>query len=135
MLSVSFPQLSSVRVKELCELLSYWNGASFICKSQVRFVSNLLFSLLHGDCNHKYCLCFCFVFQIERFIRMGIPPSLRGRVWKCLLAIDSLRENSDFNYQVKYNETYSQEKGLCHPVSDEMHCITDTMSVQPRRRN
>ncbi|XP_054476518.1 carabin [Anoplopoma fimbria] len=66
----SFPQLSSVRVKELCELLSYWNGASFICKS-----------------------------QIERFIRMGIPPSLRGRVWKCLLAIDSLRETSDFNYQ------------------------------------
>ncbi|XP_038562722.1 carabin-like isoform X1 [Micropterus salmoides] len=66
----SYPKLSSVRVKELCELLSYWNGASFICKS-----------------------------QIERFIRMGIPPSLRGRVWKCLLAIDSLRENSDFNYQ------------------------------------
>ncbi|XP_051238038.1 TBC1 domain family member 10B [Dicentrarchus labrax] len=66
----SYPQLSSVRVKELCELLSYWNGASFICKS-----------------------------QIERFIRMGIPPSLRGRVWKCLLTIDSLRETSDFNYQ------------------------------------
>ncbi|XP_041795583.1 rab GTPase-activating protein 1 isoform X2 [Chelmon rostratus] len=37
--------------------------------------------------------------QIERFIRMGIPPSLRGRVWKCLLTIDSLRETSDFNYQ------------------------------------
>ncbi|KAM3870236.1 uncharacterized protein ACN63O_005371 [Diretmus argenteus] len=66
----SFPQLSSVRVKELCELLSYWNGASFICRS-----------------------------QIERFLRMGIPPSLRGRVWKCLLNIDSLRETSDFNYQ------------------------------------
>ncbi|XP_070686388.1 carabin isoform X2 [Pempheris klunzingeri] len=66
----SSPQLSSVRVKELCELLSYWNGASFICRS-----------------------------QIERFIRMGIPPSLRGRVWKCLLSIDSLRETSDFNYQ------------------------------------
>ncbi|XP_049430927.1 uncharacterized protein si:ch211-266k8.4 [Epinephelus fuscoguttatus] len=66
----SYPQLSSVRVKELCELLSYWNGASFICRS-----------------------------QIERFIRMGIPPSLRGRVWKCLLTIDSLRETSDFNYQ------------------------------------
>ncbi|XP_035520322.1 uncharacterized protein si:ch211-266k8.4 [Morone saxatilis] len=66
----SYPQLSSVRVKELCELLSYWNGASFICKS-----------------------------QIERFIRMGIPPSLRGRVWKCLLTLDSLRETSDFNYQ------------------------------------
>ncbi|XP_076590118.1 uncharacterized protein LOC143322667 [Chaetodon auriga] len=30
---------------------------------------------------------------------MGIPPSLRGRVWKCLLTIDSLRETSDFNYQ------------------------------------
>ncbi|XP_068579540.1 carabin [Cebidichthys violaceus] len=66
----SFPQLSSVRVKELCELLSYWNGASFICKS-----------------------------QIERFIRMGVPPSLRGRVWKCLLATDGLRETSDFSYQ------------------------------------
>ncbi|XP_042352554.1 uncharacterized protein si:ch211-266k8.4 [Plectropomus leopardus] len=66
----SYPQLSSVRVKELCELLSYWNGASFICKS-----------------------------QIERFIRMGVPPSLRGRVWKCLLTIDSLKETSDFNYQ------------------------------------
>ncbi|XP_075898871.1 uncharacterized protein LOC142899250 [Nelusetta ayraudi] len=66
----SFPQLSSVRVKELCELLSYWNGSSFICKS-----------------------------QIERFIRMGIPSSLRGRVWKFLLAIDSLRDSSDFNYQ------------------------------------
>ncbi|XP_059191450.1 carabin [Centropristis striata] len=66
----SYSQLSSVRVKELCELLSYWNGASFICRS-----------------------------QIERFIRMGIPPSLRGRVWKCLLTIDGLRETSDFNYQ------------------------------------
>ncbi|KAL6107288.1 uncharacterized protein ACO6RY_10958 [Pungitius sinensis] len=66
----SFTQLNPVRVKELCELLSYWNGASFICKS-----------------------------QIERFIRMGIPPSLRGRVWKCLLAIDSLRDTSDFSYQ------------------------------------
>ncbi|XP_044049989.1 USP6 N-terminal-like protein isoform X1 [Siniperca chuatsi] len=66
----SYPRLSSVRVKELCELLSYWNGASFICKS-----------------------------QIERFIRMGIPPSLRGRVWKCLLAIDRMRETSNFNYQ------------------------------------
>ncbi|KAI3371687.1 hypothetical protein L3Q82_024246 [Scortum barcoo] len=66
----SYPQLSSVRVKELCELLSYWNGASFICKS-----------------------------QIERFIRMGIPPSLRARVWRCLLTTDNLRETSDFNYQ------------------------------------
>ncbi|XP_043980954.1 carabin isoform X2 [Gambusia affinis] len=66
----SYPQLSLVRVKELCELLSYWNGASFICKS-----------------------------QIERFIRMGIPPSLRGRVWKCLLNVDGVRECSDFNYQ------------------------------------
>ncbi|KAK0132593.1 USP6 N-terminal-like protein [Merluccius polli] len=66
----SYPQLSPVRVKELCELLSYWNGRSFICRS-----------------------------QIERFIRMGIPPSLRGRVWKCLLSVDSLRETSDFNYR------------------------------------
>uniref|UniRef100_A0AAQ5Y342 Rab-GAP TBC domain-containing protein n=1 Tax=Amphiprion ocellaris TaxID=80972 RepID=A0AAQ5Y342_AMPOC len=66
----SYPQLSSGKVKELCELLSYWNGSSFICRS-----------------------------QIERFIRMGIPPSLRSRVWKCLLTIDSLRETNDFNYQ------------------------------------
>ncbi|XP_026032651.1 uncharacterized protein LOC113027246 [Astatotilapia calliptera] len=71
----SYPQLSSVRVKELCELLSYWNGASFICKS-----------------------------QIERFIKMGIPPSLRGRVWKCLLTTDILRDASDFNYQTCLSE-------------------------------
>ncbi|XP_008286719.1 USP6 N-terminal-like protein [Stegastes partitus] len=71
----SFPQLSSGRVTELCELLSYWNGASFICRS-----------------------------QMERFIRMGIPPSLRGRVWKCLLGIDGLREISDFSYQTCLSE-------------------------------
>ncbi|KAM6937943.1 carabin [Xenentodon cancila] len=71
----SYPHLSSVRVKELCELLSYWNGASFICKS-----------------------------QIERFIRMGIPPSLRGRVWKCLLSVDHLSETSNFNYQICLSE-------------------------------
>ncbi|XP_005928425.1 TBC1 domain family member 12 isoform X2 [Haplochromis burtoni] len=71
----SYPPLSSVRVKELCELLSYWNGASFICKS-----------------------------QIERFIKMGIPPSLRGRVWKCLLTTDILRDASDFNYQTCLSE-------------------------------
>lgn len=34
--SISYPQLNPARVKELCELLSYWNGASFICNSQVR---------------------------------------------------------------------------------------------------
>lgn len=45
-------------------------------------------------------------FQIERFIRMGIPPSLRGRVWKCLLTIDSLREASEFNYQVRCSLNY-----------------------------
>ncbi|XP_029614887.1 carabin [Salmo trutta] len=66
----SYPQLNTRRVKELCELLSYWNGSSFICRS-----------------------------QIERFMRMGIPPALRGRVWKCLLNIDKLRESSAFNYQ------------------------------------
>ncbi|KAJ8002778.1 hypothetical protein DPEC_G00162490 [Dallia pectoralis] len=65
-----YPQLNASRVKELCELLSYWNGSSFICRS-----------------------------QIERFIRMGIPPSLRGRVWKCLLNIENTRESSVFNYQ------------------------------------
>lgn len=43
---------------------------------------------------------------------MGIPSSLRGRVWKCLLAIDSLRDNSDFNYQVKYIETHLEELQL-----------------------
>uniref|UniRef100_A0A4W5LL36 Si:ch211-266k8.4 n=1 Tax=Hucho hucho TaxID=62062 RepID=A0A4W5LL36_9TELE len=66
----SYPQLNARRVKELCELLSYWNGSSFICRS-----------------------------QIERFMRMGIPPALRGQVWKCLLNIDKLRESSAFNYQ------------------------------------
>lgn len=66
----SYPHLSSVRVKELCELLSYWNGASFLCKS-----------------------------QIERFIRMGIPSSLRGRVWRCLLSIENRKQKSPFNYE------------------------------------
>ncbi|XP_046889401.1 carabin, partial [Hypomesus transpacificus] len=66
----SYPQLSATRVKDLCELLSFWNGSSFICRS-----------------------------QMERSIRMGIPPVLRGRVWKCLLNIDSLRDSSAFNYQ------------------------------------
>ncbi|XP_024120015.1 TBC1 domain family member 10A isoform X4 [Oryzias melastigma] len=36
---------------------------------------------------------------MERFIRMGIPPSLRGRVWKSLLNIHVLRGTSCFNYQ------------------------------------
>ncbi|XP_041964998.1 TBC1 domain family member 10A isoform X1 [Alosa sapidissima] len=71
----SYPQPDAVRVKQLCELLSYWNGSSFICRS-----------------------------QIERFIRMGIPPSLRGRVWKCLLNLDSLRESGVFNYQACLDE-------------------------------
>ncbi|XP_037834401.1 uncharacterized protein si:ch211-266k8.4 isoform X2 [Kryptolebias marmoratus] len=71
----SYPQLSLVRVKQLCELLSYWNGESFICRS-----------------------------QIERFIRMGIPPSLRGSVWRCLLNVDGLRGSSDFNYQTCLSE-------------------------------
>ncbi|KAG7473716.1 hypothetical protein MATL_G00098790 [Megalops atlanticus] len=66
----TYPQPNSVRVKELCELLSYWNGSSFICRN-----------------------------QIERFIRIGIPPALRGQVWKCLLNIDTLRHTSTFNYQ------------------------------------
>lgn len=71
----SYPQLSSLRVKDLCELLSYWNGASFLCKS-----------------------------QIERFIRMGIPSSLRGRVWRCLLAIESRRQKIQFNYEACLTE-------------------------------
>ncbi|KAL0968553.1 hypothetical protein UPYG_G00268390 [Umbra pygmaea] len=66
----SYPQPNASRVKELCELLSYWNGSSFICRS-----------------------------QIERFIRMGIPPALRGQVWKCLLSIEKLKDSSVFNYQ------------------------------------
>uniref|UniRef100_A0AAY5KKB9 Rab-GAP TBC domain-containing protein n=1 Tax=Esox lucius TaxID=8010 RepID=A0AAY5KKB9_ESOLU len=65
-----YPQLDASRVKDLCELLSYWNGSSFICRS-----------------------------QIERFVRMGIPSSLRGRVWKCLLNTENMRESSVFNYQ------------------------------------
>ncbi|XP_064169603.1 TBC1 domain family member 10A [Anguilla rostrata] len=66
----SYPQPNTVRVKELCELLSYWNGSSFICRN-----------------------------QIERFIRIGIPPALRGQVWKCLLSTDALRDTSSFSYQ------------------------------------
>ncbi|XP_056307891.1 TBC1 domain family member 14 isoform X2 [Danio aesculapii] len=66
----SYPQPNPVKVKELCEFLSYWNGSSFICRS-----------------------------QIERFIRIGIPPAIRGRVWRCLLNIDSLRAGSCFNYE------------------------------------
>uniref|UniRef100_A0A9J8A820 Si:ch211-266k8.4 n=1 Tax=Cyprinus carpio carpio TaxID=630221 RepID=A0A9J8A820_CYPCA len=66
----SYPQPNPVKVKELCEFLSYWNGSSFICRS-----------------------------QIERFIRIGIPPAIRGRVWKCLLNIDSLRAASSFDYE------------------------------------
>ncbi|XP_042571254.1 uncharacterized protein LOC109064490 isoform X3 [Cyprinus carpio] len=66
----SYPQPNPVKVKELCEFLSYWNGASFICRN-----------------------------QIERFIRIGIPPAIRGRVWKCLLNIDSIRAASSFDYE------------------------------------
>ncbi|XP_056595244.1 carabin isoform X2 [Triplophysa dalaica] len=66
----SYPQPNPVKVKELCEFLSYWNGSSFICRN-----------------------------QIERFIRIGIPPAIRGRVWKCLLNIDSLRASSSFDYE------------------------------------
>ncbi|XP_051976117.1 TBC1 domain family member 10B [Xyrauchen texanus] len=67
----SYPQPNPIKVKELCEFLSYWNGSSFICRN-----------------------------QIERFIRIGIPPAIRGRVWKCLLNIDSLRVGSSFDYEV-----------------------------------
>ncbi|XP_017328904.1 TBC1 domain family member 12 [Ictalurus punctatus] len=70
-----YPQLNAVKVKELCELLSYWNGSSFLCRN-----------------------------QLERFIRIGIPPALRGRVWKCLLDIEAVRVASDFNYQVCLSE-------------------------------
>ncbi|KAI2648421.1 Carabin [Labeo rohita] len=66
----SYPQPNPVKVKELCEFLSYWNGSSFICRN-----------------------------QIERFIRIGIPPAIRGRVWRCLLNIDSLRAASSFDYE------------------------------------
>uniref|UniRef100_A0A3P9H2K9 Small G protein signaling modulator 3 n=1 Tax=Oryzias latipes TaxID=8090 RepID=A0A3P9H2K9_ORYLA len=65
----SSPQLSSGKHRELCELLSYWNASSFLCRS-----------------------------QMERFIRMGIPSSLRGRVWKSLLNIHALRETTHFHY-------------------------------------
>lgn len=45
-------------------------------------------------------------------MRMGIPPALRGRVWKCLLNIDKLRESSAFNYQVQSHNhcTYHFQK-------------------------
>ncbi|XP_052399358.1 USP6 N-terminal-like protein [Carassius gibelio] len=66
----SYPQPNPVKVKELCEFLSYWNGSSFICRN-----------------------------QIERFIRIGIPPAMRGQVWKCLLDIDSIRAASSFDYE------------------------------------
>ncbi|XP_051546196.1 TBC1 domain family member 12 isoform X2 [Myxocyprinus asiaticus] len=66
----SYPQPNPIKVKELCEFLSYWNGSSFICRN-----------------------------QIERFIRIGIPPAIRGQVWKCLLNIDSLRVASSFDYE------------------------------------
>ncbi|KAL7885424.1 hypothetical protein AOLI_G00057190 [Acnodon oligacanthus] len=71
----SYPQPNALKVKELCELLSYWNGSSFICRN-----------------------------QIERFIRIGIPPALRGRVWKCLLDVDTVRVSSDFSYQTCLSE-------------------------------
>ncbi|XP_036423827.1 carabin [Colossoma macropomum] len=71
----SYPQPNALKVKELCELLSYWNGSSFICRN-----------------------------QIERFIRIGIPPALRGRVWKCLLDVDAVRVSSDFSYQACLSE-------------------------------
>ncbi|XP_066505449.1 USP6 N-terminal-like protein isoform X2 [Hoplias malabaricus] len=71
----SYPQPNALKVKELCESLSYWNSSSFICRS-----------------------------QIERFIRIGIPPALRGRVWRCLLDIDTVRVSSDFSYQVCLSE-------------------------------
>ncbi|XP_059392484.1 TBC1 domain family member 10A isoform X1 [Carassius carassius] len=71
----SYPQPDPVKVKELCEFLSYWNGSSFICRN-----------------------------QIERFIRIGIPPAIRGRVWKCLLNIDSLRAANSFDYEACQTE-------------------------------
>ncbi|KAK7117510.1 hypothetical protein R3I94_022913 [Phoxinus phoxinus] len=71
----SYPQPNPVKVKELCEFLTYWNGSSFICRN-----------------------------QIERFIRIGIPPAIRGRVWKCLLNIDSLRAASSFDYEACQTE-------------------------------
>lgn len=48
---ISYPQPNPVKVKELCEFLSYWNGSSFICRSQVCFFlyktqNNLTFA--HG---------------------------------------------------------------------------------------
>ncbi|XP_026884593.2 TBC1 domain family member 10A [Electrophorus electricus] len=79
----SYPQPNAVKVKELCELLSYWNGSSFICRS-----------------------------QIERFIRMGIPPALRGRVWKRLLNIETVRLSSDFSYQACLSEIRKPLKDL-----------------------
>ncbi|XP_015193685.1 TBC1 domain family member 10A isoform X2 [Lepisosteus oculatus] len=66
----SYPRPNAVKVKELCHLLSYWNGSSFICKN-----------------------------QIEQFIKIGLPPELRGRAWKSLLDVESVKGGSPFNYQ------------------------------------
>uniref|UniRef100_A0A8C5EQB0 USP6 N-terminal-like protein n=1 Tax=Gouania willdenowi TaxID=441366 RepID=A0A8C5EQB0_GOUWI len=50
------------------------------------------------------CPHFLAVFQIERFIRMGIPPSLRARVWKCVLTSDNPKDSRVFNYQTCLSE-------------------------------
>ncbi|KAI4881269.1 hypothetical protein NFI96_033788 [Prochilodus magdalenae] len=85
--SYSYPQPNALKVKQLCELLSYWNGSSFICRNQVQtLIMPTVLYIITGT-------------HIERFIRIGIPPALRGRVWKCLLDVDAVRVSSDFSYQ------------------------------------
>ncbi|XP_018620904.1 TBC1 domain family member 10A isoform X2 [Scleropages formosus] len=66
----SYPQPNSAEAKELRGLISCWDGSSVTCRN-----------------------------QIEHFMKMGIPPVLRGRVWRCLLDIDTLRATSKFCYQ------------------------------------
>ncbi|XP_053742738.1 carabin-like isoform X2 [Synchiropus splendidus] len=105
----SAPQMSPARVKELCELLTCWNGSSFICRSQV-----------------------------ERFIRMGVPASLRGRVWKCLLNTDGLRESSRFSYQRCLLEVRERlvDLGISeYSVLSAIATLSDAQNLPPSARD
>ncbi|MGH0163277.1 UNVERIFIED_CONTAM: hypothetical protein FKN15_044542 [Acipenser sinensis] len=66
----SYPKANDGKVKELCELLGSWDEADDTC-----------------------------IVKVACFVRTGIPPELRGRVWKCLLGIHTLQESSPFIYQ------------------------------------
>ncbi|KAK6472883.1 hypothetical protein HHUSO_G27502 [Huso huso] len=66
----SYPKADDGKVKGLCELLNSWDDADDTC-----------------------------IVKVACFVRTGIPPELRGRVWKCLLGIHTLQESSPFIYQ------------------------------------